>query len=357
MKCKVFISCMGWGHLIREIIILRELKKKIPNLSITIQSRKNSLAKKFLKEFNFIEDENLVKFYSKNNGSIDLLRTKKYYLNYKKKSNEWIDRNLNDRDYDFFISDLSPEAVKVGRELRKPTFSICHFTWDWFFSQFLPRLAKQNIINLWEKQLKLSSKFFFPPLTPISILNKYKNHFQVPFIVSNLRHQNSNIKFKKKYNVLLMDSGDKLMKNNFKKILKKNQNSRLIKFFHPSSFGNYKNTFKIPKNKLLTDYIKTSDLVIARPGFNTISSVLKERKPSIYFLSDDNPEINWNIHQLHTYDLTHSVKVSHLINNFEDIIKSKIENENNKFLKNIIDKNFKFNGHKVISSKIFNLLK
>ena len=51
MKCKVFISCMGWGHLIREIIILRELKKKIPNLSITIQSRKNSLAKKFLQEF------------------------------------------------------------------------------------------------------------------------------------------------------------------------------------------------------------------------------------------------------------------------------------------------------------------
>ncbi len=357
MKCKVFISCMGWGHLIREITILKELKKLIPNLSITIQSKKNNLAKLFLKEFNFIEDDNLIKFFSKNNASIDLIKTKRYYFNYITKSNDWIDKNLSDKDYDFFISDISPEAVQVGKELGKPVFSICHFTWDWFFSQFLPMIVPKNIVSHWEKQLNLSSKFFFPPLTPISILNKYKNHLKVPFIVSNLKPPQSNIKLKKKYNVLLMDSGDKLMNNNFRKILKKNQKNRLIKFFHPKSFGNFKHTFKIPQNALLTDYIKISDLVIARPGFNTISSVLKERKPSIYFLSDDNPEINWNLHQLRAYDLTHTVKASRLINDFEEIIKSKIENENKKLLESIINKNFKFNGHKIISNKIFNMLK
>ena len=34
-----------------------------------------------------------------------------------------------------------------------------------------------------------------------------------------------------------------------------------------------------------------------------------------------------------------------------------VENENKKLLESIINKNFKFNGHKIISNKIFNMLK
>ena len=107
----------------------------------------------------------------------------------------------------------------------------------------------------------------------------------------------------------------------------------------------------------MTDYIKIVDLVIARPGFNTISSVLREKKPSIYLLSEDNPEINWNIHQLHNYDLTHSLTFSHLTNNFKKIIKDKLKNENLKLMGKTIDRNFKFNGQNVVSKKIVKLLK
>ena len=95
-----------------------------------------------------------------------------------------------------------------------------------------------------------------------------------------------------------MDSGDKLIKNEIKKILINNKNKKSINFFHPESFGNYNNTVSIKKNELLNDYIKVVDLDIARPGFNTITSVIKRKKTINLFLSKDKPETNWNIHQV-----------------------------------------------------------
>ena len=39
MECKVFVSSMGWGHMIRQLTILRELSSLFPNLKITIQAK------------------------------------------------------------------------------------------------------------------------------------------------------------------------------------------------------------------------------------------------------------------------------------------------------------------------------
>ena len=358
MECKVFVSSMGWGHMIRQLTILRELSSLFPNLKITIQAKHNfHFINFFIKNYNFVKDDNLIKYFYNKNGSIDSKKTKNYYFDYLIKSRNWIDKNLNDKNYDFFISDISPEAIKVASELKKPVFGVCHFTWDWFFKQFLPVMVDPKIIKIWEKYQKLSSKFFFPPLTPLAILEKYNNHYQVPFISTNLKKPSSQLRKKNKYNILLMDSGDKLIRNEIKKILINNKNKKSINFFHPESFGNYNNTVSIKKNELLTDYIKIVDLVIARPGFNTITSVIKEKKPSIYFLSKDNPETNWNIHQLHSFGITHSMTTSQLINNFSEIIKDKLKYENKKKMKKTIETNFKFGGQKIISKLIKNYLK
>ena len=80
-----------------------------------------------------------------------------------------------------------------------------------------------------------------------------------------------------------MDSGDKLIKYEIKSLLLKYKNHKSFNFFHPIAFGNYKNTYSVREDELLTDYINVVDLVIARPGFNTITSVLKSKKSSIYF--------------------------------------------------------------------------
>ena len=357
MKCKIFLSSMGWGHIIRQLIIAKELVKKIPKLKLTIQGKKEIyLIKKFLKSnYTFIDDDNLIKFFHTNRGNIDFKKTKKYFSGYKKLSENWIDKNLEDKNYDFYLSDISPEGIKVASELNKPVFSVCHFTWDWFFQQFLPIIPDREIIQNWEKFQKLSTCFFFPPLTPDVILEKYKNHYKTPFLYANVKKKPLTLKKRGKVNILLMDSGDKLIKYEIKSLLLKYKNHKSFNFFHPIAFGNYKNTYSVKEDELLTDYINVVDLVIARPGFNTITSVLKSKKSSIYFLSKDNPETNWNIHKLHNYDLTHTVTIENLINNFEKIIFDKINFEKN-IKKKIDNKNFKFDGHTFISKKIVNYL-
>ena len=42
MKCKIFITEMGWGPIVRQSAIIHQLNKFIPNLKITIQAQKKS---------------------------------------------------------------------------------------------------------------------------------------------------------------------------------------------------------------------------------------------------------------------------------------------------------------------------
>ena len=162
MKCKIFVTSMGWGHATRVTVLLKELLKIFPNLEITIQANKklNFFEKILNKKIKFIKDDNLIKFYFKKNGKIDYLKTTKHFKNYDKKSKFWISRNLKDDDYDFFISDISPEGIQVAYILKKPVFGICHFTWDWFGENMKKKIVKKNVLAEWANYQKKATKIF-----------------------------------------------------------------------------------------------------------------------------------------------------------------------------------------------------
>ena len=342
---------MGWGHATRVTVLLKELLEIFPNLEITIQANKklNFFEKILNKKIKFIKDDNLIKFYFKKNGKIDYFKTTKHFKNYDKKSKFWISRNLKDDDYDFFISDISPEGIQVAYILKKPVFGICHFTWDWFGENMKKKIVKKNVLAEWAKYQKKATKIFFPPLTPNVLYKKYPNHIKVPFLHLNNKNDINISVLKKK--ILFLDSGDNIYKSPFKNLINQNKNNKNIKIFHSEKLGNFKNSYIIKKKHFLTDFVRHVDYVFARPGYNTITSIIKFNKPATFIYDENNPEMKWNTKVLNKMKIFRICSINNLNKEFNLVINNKLKT---KFIKNfnINKQKYNFNGQKIISNYI-----
>ena len=354
MKCKIFLTEMGWGPIIRQSSIANELVKR--GVNFTVQSNKNlDIIKKFFpKNTKIIERSNLIRFYSTKDGKLDYLKTKKHYKNYQKYLNKWFDENSDDLDYDFFISDMCPEALQLGFKYNIPSFAICHFTWDWYFQQIIPLSISNEILDLWKKYQKKATKFYFPPFTPKIILDTYKKKKLTNFILSHkISKIKSNPKVKMdKIKILFLDSGDKIHTKQLKKIITDNKDNNKFKLYHPDNFGNFANTISINSKKFLGKYIQKVDIVIGRAGFNTITEVMYYKKPSIFLSSQNNPEINWNLAKIISADLSQSMDADYLSKNFSSIIFDFLKYHARNKILNISKSKFKFDGHKEICNDI-----
>ena len=174
ISCAIFISDVGFGHMVRQRQIIIELKKKIKNINITIFHHKNLhiLKKNFGKSLNYVKNFNNIKLYTKKNG-FDKKKTSIIFNLWEKKINIFLKKKEKSlKKFDFFISDLVPEISYYAKINKKPCFSICHFTWDWFFKKLYKKNFKTTL--LMKKYIKMSTKIYFPPLTFKEINNDYK---------------------------------------------------------------------------------------------------------------------------------------------------------------------------------------
>lgn len=362
MKIKIFLSESGWGPIVRQSSIVNELNKEFPNLDVTVQTSKNpSLISKFFDNCKIIRSDNLIKYFYNRKGDIEINKNKKYYKNYSKISKEWISEYLKDNRYDFFISDMSPEAGYIGEKLKIPTFGICHFTWDWFFSQLFPNVVPFKILDSWQNYQKSMKKFFFPPLTPYGCIRKYTNNESVNFILNEkIKNKNSFVipkNSKSKFKILLIDSGDQVTTDVLRKILKKGANLKNSLIFHQKKLGKINNSVRLDENTFIGPLIKYVDLVIGRPGYNTITEVLKNKKPAIFLSNKLNPEMDWNISQLYQNSLSGYISPFYLEKNFQEIVKYTKIYKSKEYSRNILKEKYLFNGQKQIAKSIKRILK
>ena len=70
MNCAIFISDVGFGHMVRQRQIIFNLKKEFKNLKITIYHQKNLsiLKKSFGKSINYVNNFNNIKLRTAKNG-------------------------------------------------------------------------------------------------------------------------------------------------------------------------------------------------------------------------------------------------------------------------------------------------
>jgi len=198
LKCAVFISDVGFGHMVRQRQVIYELLKSYKNISITVYNKSNLsiLKKSFKNKIKYKKNFNNIYLYKTYNGLLDIVKIKKSILNWKGRIKKFLKKkDFELSKYDFFISDLVPEISYFAFQKRKPCFSVCHYTWDWLFKKILRR---NKNVELMKEYTNLSTKIYFPPLTHESIIKDARKYQHVNFITNKISKPNKKKKKKKK---------------------------------------------------------------------------------------------------------------------------------------------------------------
>ena len=108
MKCKIYLSDEGFGHLVRQRAIYQQLCKLDESFKATIQtSSYANVAKKIFNDAKFITKFNNIHWAKQKNGSPDLEMIHDFFENYEVRSNQFIESEIQESEhYDFFISDV-----------------------------------------------------------------------------------------------------------------------------------------------------------------------------------------------------------------------------------------------------------
>lgn len=304
VKVAIFISDVGFGHMVRQREIIRQLFKSFKNLEITVINFEHIeiLKENFGKKINYKKKYNNITLFKDKNSFFDLKKSKKFIQKWPKsffRTKKFIKKNF--AGYSFFISDYVPEVFKIAKELNVPAFGVCHYTWGWYFSKILN--SKSPIIKRFKEYEFMATKNYFPPFTPAKILTDFKKQKfkNVGFVIKKM-----NI-IKKKTNkktFLLMDNGTKTLNKLISKIIPLlSKNNKYNFYIGINSLDNMskkiitesKNLYPVIGLKSIYSCIKKVDHVIVRGGFNSITECLVFKKPSIFMNEKFNPEIEANI--------------------------------------------------------------
>ena len=119
LKCKVYLSDEGFGHLVRQEAIIKSMLRLNNKIHFTIQTKNKFkfAVEKFsnYKNISYIEKFNNIE------------KTRYYFDNYLNNSETFILEELKDFNYDFVISDAVPEAHQIAKIAKVPSFLIFHY--------------------------------------------------------------------------------------------------------------------------------------------------------------------------------------------------------------------------------------
>jgi len=132
MKCKVYLSDEGFGHLVRQRAVCEQLQKLNPDLKVTVQTGSNAeVARHMFNDAAVINKFNNIHWARRANGSPDLSAISDFFSDYAARSEQFIQAETQDiGEFDFVISDFVYEAFPVAKAHDVPVFGIAHFTWE-----------------------------------------------------------------------------------------------------------------------------------------------------------------------------------------------------------------------------------
>ncbi len=353
LKCAIFISDEGFGHMVRQRAIISELIKIYPKIKITLFTKKNIfyLKEKFENKISYINLSSHIKTIKKKDGSLNILETKKIFYNWDKSIIPWKNKvSKFFADLDFIISDCVPEAFDLSKKFNVPSFGICHFTWDWFFENVC-KVNSRYLLKMQNSFLKCDY-FFFPPLTSKKILNRYKKKIShINFIVGDFAKKVKKNNFKK---CLIMDNGTRSLSSLINKTVPYLKKIDDMQFYvcvdHLSQkirnqIYSSDNIVPVSGLKNMHEKLSEADIVIARGGYNTISECLVLKKPALFFNEKNNPEVSENLRLLtKKYKLASLIYKNDWGKNFHNKLKSFIKKDSKKIYKKLKYRRYKFNG-------------
>ena len=187
------------------------------------------------------------------------------------------------------------------------------------FQNFFQVLYLLKLLKIGKKAKKSIFIFLSSFLHQNSIKKKYTNHQEVNFITRS-KNYDQKLKKNKIAKILFLDSGENLNLTFFKKIISTYQFEKRYKFYHPESFGYFENTTILKKGTFIGDRIKEFDLVIGRPGYNTMTEIFKFNIPALFLRGRLDPEMDWNLASMIGNELADYVDPKNLYLKFKLIV-------------------------------------
>ncbi|MFT5111409.1 MAG: hypothetical protein ACI8P9_000729 [Parasphingorhabdus sp.] len=355
MKCKVYLSDMGFGHLVRQRAIYEQLTELCPALNATVQTGSHAaVARKMFGSAAIIEKFNNIQWARQENGSPDLKVISEFFDDFESRSKAFLDGEKLD-GFDFVISDFVYEAFPAAKSSSVPCFGVAHFTWDWFFSKMYPPPVSYQVLQQMQNHAHLADVVFFPPFTPVEILRFYgQKAIQVPLIVRNPNRASITVP-KDKFTVLIMDSGASILSQHINKAVDQIADIDSMHFLVAEKYGiNSSNVTTIPKADFFSDYIPQVDLVVTRGGFNTISECIAYRTPLLLLGEASNPEIEQNLLSIKSEQLGSFTSLDRFSNHLKDTLESFVAHEYTQIKRRMNEHDYATNGAQVIAEHILN---
>lgn len=296
LRIKVYLSDEGFGHIVRQRAVLEAIRKVRPDVQITLQTHRHlEVACRMIEGVEPIDRFNNITWHKQASGSPDVGNIKVQFNNYIEDSRLWIERELEDFDYDLVISDFVYEAFEVAHRKGVPAYGVAHFAWDWFFSKLYPPPLRTEVVEQFFDHAHKAKALFFPPFTPQEILDFYPNATGVPLILrGNINHKA--VDASERFKVMIVDSGAGVLASSVKRALQTVAHLDNFVFYVNDRYAcSNENVKTIHRDELLVDYFGEMDLIIGRAGFNTISECIGLRRPMLLLGEAANPEMVENI--------------------------------------------------------------
>jgi len=353
LNCGIFISDEGFGHMVRQRAIIKELIKKYPKIIITVFTSKNIfyLKETFENKINYVNISMHLKSIKNLDGSLNILKTKNIFKNWEKSLPLWKKKvSKYFKNFDFIISDCVPEAFDLSKKFNVPSFGVSHFTWDWFFENVCK--IKPLELNKMQNSFDKCDYFLFPPFTAEKILKRFnKKLSHINFIVGNFNNELQKNKFQK---CLIMDNGNRSLSVLINKTVPYLKKIKNIEFYvcidHldekvKNEIFNSKNIIPVSGLKKMHEKVEETDIIIARGGFNTVSECLVLKKPALFFNEKNNLEVSENLRLIQKEQgLAGLINQNQWGKNFQKKLNLFIKRDGLKIYNKLKYRNFKSNG-------------
>ncbi|MHA1300872.1 MAG: glycosyltransferase family protein, partial [Candidatus Helarchaeota archaeon] len=299
-----YITTHGYGHATRSVAIIRALQK-IPNLNITVCSAfQNEIVGKWFqsKNINFHKVETLFGVRYKDFIQVDLDLSVNIFKKALQKRKKFIDNELDfckKNKIDLIISDISPFQFDIAYKLKIPSIAISNFDWYSIFEFIFKKYDLNNFRESLELVKASYEKADVLLRLPFSIDMKYfKKTIDVSLVVRKLTRSREEIRklLKIRENDFLIFFGitdfnfsAKELIDKFNK-LKSKENSLYIlfsSFLRPSISNEEYFRFISDSEQESQDYLVSSDIVIGKLGYGTVSECVAYKKPLIYTMRQD----------------------------------------------------------------------
>lgn len=358
MRYKIYASDEGFGHLVRQQAIHEQLTTLNPDLRATIQTQLQiSAARNLFGRIDYVEKFNNITWAKTADGTPDLDKIRAFFGDYGQRSDAFIGAENALDPFSFVISDFVYEAFPIADRHGLPAFGVAHFTWDWFFSKLYPLPVASDVLERMRLHAKSANLLFFPPFTPDDILNAYRDNAKsVPLIVRARRPEKERA-VADGFNIMIMDSGTRLLSGMMRAGLADLANLPEINFYVPDYVGvEGDNITQIPSDELFLDYMPSMDLVVARAGFNTISECVAYRTPMLLIGEALNPEMDMNMLLLKQTGLASFISLESFAGNFCAVLGDFVDNEYKSLRRAMDAHEIRSDGARVVAEEILNFV-